>query len=102
MSSVLYYYAISRTADVLLCDIGASDSGSSGFSAISATALELGVSVVNINQMYQREMLHKPENVLLGGDAEALQLYYHLKNSIGTQDLSVLHKLLVRVRQSYE
>lgn len=102
MSSVLYYYAISRTADVLLCDIGASDSGSSGFSAISATALELGVSVVNINQMYQREMLHKPENVLLGGDAEALQLYYHLKNSIGTQDLSVLHKLLARVRQSYE
>ena len=38
MSSVLYYYAISKTADVLLCDIGASAAGARSSGAARAAS----------------------------------------------------------------
>ena len=90
----VFYYALSKTADTLLCDVGASS-----HSAIVSTALSRGVNIVNINQTYQQEMRGSPEKALLGGDARAQELYYQIKASLRARDVPALNELLARVKQ---
>ena len=93
MNSV-FYYALSKTADTLLCDIS-----KAGHSAILPVARFCGVRKVNINALYHRDMHKKPERVLLGDDARAQEIYYRIRASLGGQDTDLLHELLARVKQ---